>query len=100
MDDQKPDEGSVSEGDPEDALRGLLKAASPLGDEAWAREHVQVTATPFGRSAFRYLAQIKADGLVFEGRTEGEAGHARAHEQRAIDEAVAAYVEFVTRAEN
>ena len=97
MANQAPDERFSIDLDPEDALRGLLKSASALDPEAWAREQVHITGTPFGCSAYRYLAQIKADGLVFEGRTEGETKHGRALEQRAIDEAVTAYVEFVSR---
>jgi len=65
--------------------------------EGWAREHVHVTATPHGRTALRYLAQIRASGLVFEGRADGDVSPGHAAEKRAIDEAVAAYLDFVVR---
>ena len=65
--------------------------------EAWAREHATVLWTPVGRSASRYLEQIKVDGLVFEGRAEDETRRSRSNEQRAVEDAIAAYLDFVER---
>jgi hypothetical protein len=60
---------------------------SPAGTDAWAREHVHVGFSSVGRTAGTWRAQIKADGLLFEGRATGEAKHARKLEARAVDEA-------------
>jgi hypothetical protein len=64
--------------------------------ETWAREHVHVKWTPVGRTSSRYVARIEVDGLVFEGRSEGES-RKRGQERRAIDEAVAAYLDYIER---
>ena len=87
--------------DPEDALRALLQVdphAEPIEDpEAWAREHVHLIFRKVGHTGVGYTAQVKVDGLVFEGRAEGQTKQVRKIEARAVDEAVAAYLDFIER---
>ena len=71
--------------------------AAESDPEAWARRRVRVIFQGVGHAGHRYVAQIKAEGLVFEGRAEGKSQKNRKTEARAIDEAVRSYLDFVER---
>jgi hypothetical protein len=91
----KRDERFVIDGDPEDALRGLL--AVPPGPETWAREHVHLTTTDHHKNGLTWVATIRAKGLTFEGRATGPAPKRDALRKRATDAAVRDYLDFVGR---
>jgi hypothetical protein len=90
-----PDERFSIEGDPDDVLRSLLQARPDA--EAWAREHVAYTTTDHHKNGLTWVAQIKADGLIFEGRATGPAPKRDALRERAADAAIRDYLDFVNR---
>jgi hypothetical protein len=82
----------------EEAVRGLLKVDPGAADpEAWAREHVQLTTTDHHKNGLTWVATIKADGLIFEGRATGPAPKRDALRERAAGAAVRDYLDFIER---
>lgn len=67
--------------DPEEPLKALLRIDPDSGPaeqspEEWAHEHVHLTATDLHKNGLTWVATIRADGLMFEGRAAGP------HQQR------------------
>jgi hypothetical protein len=75
----------------------VADANAETDPRVWAYEHVQISWTNSGKHAATYIAQIKADGLVFEGRAFGLVVKSRIAKARATDEAVRNYLEFLGR---
>jgi hypothetical protein len=71
--------------------------------EAWARENIHWSHKGQGHRGWVSIAQIRVDGLVFEGRASGPGKPDQAHfpslDKRAEDEAVRSYLDFISRAE-
>jgi hypothetical protein len=65
--------------------------------EAWARAHVALSATDHHKNGLTWVARIKRDGLVFEGRATGPVPKREALRKRAANAAVRSYLEFVER---
>ena len=73
----------------------------PADPEAWARQNIHWLHKGQGKEAWVAIAQIRVDGLTFEGRADapGSAGGIGfdALKRRAEDEAVSGYLDFVPR---
>jgi hypothetical protein len=69
--------------------------------EFWARENIHWLHTKRGHNAWNWIAQIRAEGLIFEGRAHGPSGwdglEHEAVKKRAEDAAVSDYMDFVHR---
>jgi hypothetical protein len=65
--------------------------------EAWARQHVHLFTTDHHKNGLTWVARIKSDGLVFEGRATGPAPKRDALRKRATDAAVCDYLDFIER---
>lgn len=69
--------------------------------ESWARENIHWQHKGQGHQGWLWIAQIRVDGLTFEGRATGPSKPDQAHappiKKRAEDEAVRSYLEFVNR---
>lgn len=99
MTERRRDERFKIEGDPEEALRGLLAADpdSVEDPEAWARGRVTWDATVEGKEAITCIARIDADGQLFERREQGLIGKRDALRKRASDAVVRDYLDFIER---
>jgi hypothetical protein len=67
--------------------------------EAWAREHVHLFTKDHHKYGLTWVAQIKAEGLVFEGRATGPGRKRDALRKRATDAAIRDYLDFPERIE-
>jgi len=67
--------------------------------EAWAREHVHLFTTDHHKNGLTWIARIKSEGLVFEGRATGSAPKRDALRKRATDAAVSDYLDFIERSD-
>jgi hypothetical protein len=78
--------------DDDDLARRLSEA------EAWAREHVHLFSGEFhGKSAITWIAQLTADGQLFEQRARGEVRNRDSLRQRATDAVVRDYLDWIER---
>lgn len=72
-----------------------------LDRESWARDHIHWQHKGLGHNGWAWIAQIKIDGLTFEGRAEGPSKPDQAHavplKRRAEDAVVSDYMDFVRR---
>jgi hypothetical protein len=66
--------------------------------EEWARQHVHLFTTDHHKNGVTWVAHIKTDGLVFEGRATGPARKRDALRKRATEAAVGDYLDFAERA--
>jgi hypothetical protein len=67
--------------------------------ESWAREHIHWVTSKRGHTGICWVAQIRVDGLVFEGQAEGHVRQREALRRRAEDAAVRDYMDFARRTE-
>ena len=78
-----------------------LVESEQLDRESWARNHIHWQHKGLGHRGWVWIAQIKVDGLIFEGRAEGPSKPGQAHavplKRRAEDAAVSDYMDFVRR---
>jgi hypothetical protein len=69
--------------------------------ESWARENIHWQHKKQGHHGWVWIAQIRVDGLTFEGRASGPSKPDQAHappiRRRAEDAAVRDYMDFVRR---
>jgi hypothetical protein len=66
--------------------------------EAWARENVHLFSAGFhGKSSVTSVAQITAQGQMFEQRARGEVRRRDSLRQRATDAVVRDYVDWIER---
>ena len=69
--------------------------------EAWARENIHWQHKGQGKQSWVAIAQIRVDGLIFEGRADGSGNVGGvgfdAVKKRAEDDAVRDYLDFVAR---
>jgi hypothetical protein len=66
--------------------------------EEWAREHVHyLTGAWSGKNKAVWIAQIKADGQLFERRVSGKIVERDTLRARAANDAIADYLDWVRR---
>ncbi len=65
--------------------------------EAWARKHVHISWTHSGKHAATYIAQIKVDDLLFEGRASGLIVKQDNLRRDATEAVVRDYLDFIDR---
>jgi hypothetical protein len=69
-------------------------SAEPSDPEAWARESIHWVSRKRGHFGRSWVAQIRVDGLVFEGQAEGPIEKRDALRKRAAEAVVSDYMEF------
>jgi hypothetical protein len=93
---------------PTQALKALLSVdpddgqSDEPGSESWARANIHWQHKGQGHDGWVWIAQIRVDGLIFEGRATGpskpDQAHAAPLKRRAEDAAVSDYLDFTRRA--